>query len=235
MAPGQRGARIQAELTRSLNVSAARRRHAHCARLERFLKWQCRLLFLIIFVLFPPIAYFRGFLAVLPLIVFALALLAHTLWLFNRTHRALYRGKDTGRRAHVAEMALMPLAAMRAPDRLRREALGQFHWLAVLSAIAPADEARELAARALRNLEFMPAVDDNGNSSAGWLRREWRQAVWRHIDQLYGDPRKLLVAPARRFPESVSYCPCCCEEYRLPEGICQDCSGVELRAFGEAG
>jgi hypothetical protein len=232
MDAAQRESRLRQEFDRLLNARAAKRRLARYERMERLLRFECGLLFLIVFVLLPPFAYFRGLLGVWPLALGAIVLIVRILWIFKRTHRALFRGTDTGRGAQLVEMGLMPLAAMRAPDRLQREVFGNFHWLAVSAATLPADEARELAGRAVRELEFLPADEPSGNASSAWLRREWRAAVWRHVESEYGNPHELLSAPERRFPESITYCPCCCEEYLLAEGVCQDCAGVQLRTFG---
>ena len=232
--PMQREERIGKELDRLLNVSAAKRRRARYRRVERFLTLECRLLFAVVFIGLPALVYFRGSLAAIPAAIAAILLLIRIAWLFNRVHRILYRGEGTGRHAHIVEMMLMPLAAIRAQDRLQRELFADFHFLAVARALGTRRESRELAGLALRELEFTPASDGEEDPSTVWARRAWRDAVWRHIKQEYGEPQRLLAPPPRKSPASISYCPRCCEEYVMAQGVCQDCSGVPLRAFGKA-
>ena len=231
MSAEQRPQRIRQEFDRLLNVSAAKRRFALYKRLEQFLTLDCTLLVVLVLVAFPTVAYLRTPLSAWPIGIAALLFLIRILWLFGRIHRLLYPGRNSERRTHIAEMALMPLAAMRAPDRLSRELFSEFHWLAVAPVVCNLELARSLAERALRHLEYTAADELAESSPAEWLHREWREAVRRYVCREFGDPQLLLMPPPRRFSETVSYCPRCCEEYVLMDGFCRDCSGVPLRCF----
>ena len=225
--------KIRQEFDRLLNVSAAQRRFACYKRLERFLTFDCILLALWVLVGFPLVAYLRGLYSAWFLAVPALLSLIRVLWLFRRIHHVLYPGHLSTCRTHITEMTLMPLTAIRAHDRLTRELFGNFHWLAVAPVLCDLESARNLAERALRDLEYAIREESVESSGAEWLHLEWRDAVRRHVRRMYGEPQLLLSSPARRSPDSVSYCPRCCEEYLLPDGVCHDCSGVPLRRFQE--
>ena len=224
-----RETRIAEEFDRLLSVSRAKQRHNHYARIERFLKIECYALFASIFGLIPLTIYFRGLLTAIPLFLAALVVMIRILWIFNRAHRILYRGRNADRRAQVLQMVLMPLGTIRAHDRLQRELFGDFHFLAVARAILPQEQARDAAEAVIRDLEFAPVADDEAGSA--WWRRAWRDAVWRHVRREYGEPDILLRTPEKKVSGAASFCPRCREEYLISTGLCQDCGGVPLREF----
>jgi hypothetical protein len=155
----------------------------------------------------------------------------HMVFAFRRVHRAFHPDSAAERREKTIGLLLSPLGAIRVPGLLLRNSMAGFHPLAVAVATLPAVEARQVASRLLRQLQFRVGEPAGLAAGASSNPDAWHTAVWEWVAEEFGDPQALLAAPAKSYRDSVTYCPRCEQEYLLATGECSDCPGVALQPF----
>jgi hypothetical protein len=152
---------------------------------------------------------------------------------FVRVHRTeLPRVSD--RWLHAVSMALFPIAAIRAADRISKERLASFNPFAVVGVFC--DEAQ--GDPILRRLAFdveRPAATPADTPAARcreWYHAQKRSACQRLLKALRRDPFR---EPERVDADLAAYCPRCHSQFQEGTKQCSDCADVELIEFVDAG
>ena len=154
----------------------------------------------------------------------ALALVAATL--FFRLHSRLYPGFVFERWMHAISMVAVPIAAIRAVDKLSRERLRAFSPAAIAPTLCGVEAATPLLRRAWFDLPDAAGAPDR---CTAWflelLRKETRAAL---------DRRKIpALAPPAREPGMSGFCPRCHTQFTADRrGTCSECPGMPLASFG---
>lgn len=216
---------------RMLDTQAVRRRVRAYKRILRTLYWDSYLLFAVIFLFFPVVALRFGLWIAFLLIPAFLLGAVHMVFAYRRVHRAFEPDSVRERREKTISLLFSPLGAMRVPAFLLRNSLAGFHPLAVAAALMPAHEARQVASQILRQLRFAPLESEDPNQRSDTARDQWITVVWEWAAKEFGNPESLLGPPEKRYPDSISYCPRCQQEYVLSTGECSDCPGIALETF----
>ena len=153
----------------------------------------------------------------------ALALSGATL--FFRLHARLYPGLRFERWMHVISMVLIPIAAIRAVDKLSRDRLRAFS----ATALAPMLCGVERATPLLRRLWFdLPDAARAPDRCTAWflesLRRETKAALDRQTIPV-------LRAPTPQ-PVMACYCPRCHTQFIADARLeCSECQEMQLVSF----
>lgn len=219
---------FEQRLRRMLDTKSARRRLWHFRRVVRPLYLDSYLLFSLVFVAFPIVAWRLGMWVSLLLLAPFLLITANTVYSFRRIHRVFEPHAKADRREKTLALVLSPLGAIRAPALLLRSVMAGFHPLAVAAAEMPKEDARRFAARVLRDMKFS---QEKGAEDTNTTQTRWHEAVWEWARKEFGDPEALTGPPLKKFDRSVTYCPRCEQEYVVTEGECADCGGVALERF----
>lgn len=166
------------------------------------------------------------------------ALYSAVVLLFWRAHRRIHPDAASDRRQQVVALALSPLGAIRAPDRLSRDALADHHALACALALLEG-EARDAVARAALIEVLHPAVEpwepskpEIATDRAAFLRFATpfvREALTEF------DADALLVPEPPPDPGKRAYCPRCFADYRADVAACEDCGGLALERWASPG
>jgi hypothetical protein len=204
-AAGSNGATVADVRQRVLDIHAASRR---LRTLGEAFWW-------FLLVVAPVFALTFGLLrAILPLLVVAVAGLAITVVCYRRSWRELHGAAQSVWRGDAVLMLLSPPGAVRAADRLTRNALRGFPPMRVARALASDAEFCRLS----RLIYFDAATSDP-------LRHE--------IDALLDADglRATFDAQPRREDGMKGFCPRCHELFLRDSGECPDCVDVTLRSF----
>jgi hypothetical protein len=179
-------------------------------------------LFLFIFLLAPPLIFFRGLHRLWPSLLLYLVLSsAVVLWLFRRSRRELYPLKRGGNLPHMIGVALSPFAAIRANDTLLADLVAEFHPVVVAHRILPKKEFLEFAGSELRKTKYISSDSTLLQFLTEFLRQQ-------QIDLL-----SLLAPPTPESKHCRSFCPVCLTQYVIDRGVCQDCGQIALEAFSK--
>ena len=229
----ERAALIDNELTRALDVDAAKERWETYRAASTPLRAVGIFLFIHLFVGWPLLIAWLGPNKLWPYVLAELvALVVLTAWQFVHVHRQLYaRGSlDV---AELVSLTLSPPAAVRATTVLARDLFGGFHPMAVAGAICSSAEFTVLASSLVRDLKYRV---EHGESSDGaravqnWFGARHAAAVGAVASRvLSGQP--LPNSPAPESARSRAYCPRCWTQYGTAEGACHDCGGLALMPF----
>lgn len=227
--PERRAERIEAGLHRLLDTRVARRALRRYRWCVRPLAWRVWLLALAMYVVFPIAVLRLGLLASWPAALLVVALLVAVLLEFRARRVRLGFGLQVP--GDVVMMVLAPPMALRADDLAGRDLMGGLHALAVARVAGHEDEAKALAAGALRRLHFpMTGERESCCDAASWSRTAWRRVLERWIAAEYGSAVDLHAAPARESERSRVYCPRCIQQFETDGGECPDC-GIGLIRF----
>lgn len=219
------------QLRRMLDTKAARRRLHAYRRVLRPLYWDSYLMLAVVFLFFPLVALRFGIWIALFLVPAFLLGVVHMVCAFRRVHRAFEPDAVRERREKTVALVFSPLGAMRVPSSLLRNSLAGFHPLAVAAASMPPAEARLVASRILRQLRFDRPEREGLDGPQAQTNDEQITVVWEWAAREFGDLESLLGPPQKRYPDSISFCPRCEQEYVLTAGECSDCPGISLETF----
>jgi len=230
----KRGQAIEKRLAAALEFERASERYAEFERATRLLGWSCTALFAYLFLFLPliidAVGLARVWLVLAGVLVVMVALIG---WDFRRAHRQLHPDDGDARWTALMTILLSPVAAIRAKDVVFRDLFTSFHPLAVARVLCLPEEFRRIAARTLREITFpIPATaageDEDSFQCESWFRERQSAAIRRFLNDAELRPEELLAPPAPSGPQSVSYCPRCCQQYAVSPGACTDCGGIPL-------
>ena len=119
--------------------------------------------------------------------------------------------------------------SLRGIDRLLRELVAEFHYLAVSSVCCERSLAQELAFQYWRDLTY-PAVWEQASCEVEEeANRNWKMIVRKFIDSRWNSSENALLPPCRESSSVAAYCPRCHQQYtNLQE--CSDC-GIGTTQF----
>jgi hypothetical protein len=123
----------------------------------------------------------------------------------------------------VVALALWPLSAIRASDRLARGLLADVEPLAAATLLPPAGF-RDAARRALAELRHRP-------TPAGWFEQRLERAVIRLVREQKVDPDELFAPPERDSDASRAFCPRCRAQYVRDVACCSSCPEIRLLPY----
>jgi hypothetical protein len=235
----KRAAAIERRLAEMLDFDRASERLAEYNARTKFLRLASTALFFLLFVVTPLVVGVAGIVRVWVVLVVLLVLLVAAIgWSFRRAHRQLHPEESEARWTAVMTIALSPMMAIRARDAILRDLFSGSHPLAVARVLCSEEVFRGVAARMLREVTFpIPASEapefETSARCEVWFRERLGAAMRRFVSEAKLNPEELLAAPARSSPQCASYCPRCCQQYAMAEGVCKDCGGIELMRFGK--
>ncbi len=238
--PERRAEAIEAAFAKSLDVEAIARRRREFRARTRALEVACTLTFFHIFVFVPLVIWRGSHINLLQVLAGYFALVGLTALLFRATHKTLFPRRRGERLKQLSLMLISPADVMHARDSLGREALCEFHPLAVAHVLCPRRRYLEFAERVVRDLEYpmlpLCPVDDPGPcATEEWFRVRVRQMLEDFLARTGVKPAELLRPPAPEDETCRTYCPRCLGQYVLAEGICTTCEGRPLLPFAEVG
>jgi hypothetical protein len=232
---GDRAGAIQESIKQSMDSTAVEGRVAEYDHLHKKLQPFTNCLFLYLFVLTPITAWWYGWIHCWwQLLVGLMIGVGLTAIVFSRSYRALYPNDVYHRRLHTVVLLLNPLSAIRAHDLLARDLLAEYHPLAVGRVLCDSESFRDLARPALLDLRHPLVIQgENGESdaTASWYHQCYTATTESWFKSISVDLADLLFPPLPMDEACQSFCPRCQCQYVVPEGICQACGGIPLRAF----
>jgi hypothetical protein len=158
---------------------------------------------------------------------------------FRRAHRRFYPEAEEERFNNFLITLLSPVTAIRSHDLLTRPLLLRYHPLAVAKALCPARLFQQVAAQMLRETRYpampvCPCPDPVAQAAERHTRLLLLEAMEDLLkkDGLSAD--RLLPPPV---PEEGcrAFCPRCQAQFTETTVVCQDCGGLTLVTFAEAG
>jgi predicted transcriptional regulator len=153
----------------------------------------------------------------------ALALAAAIL--FFRLHSRLYPAFAFERWMHAISMVAIPIAAIRAVDKLSRERLRSFSAAVVAPALCGVTAATPLLRRAWFDLPDASAAPDR---CTAWFLERVRKETKAALDRQHVP---ILSAPEAQ-PAMARYCPRCHTQFTTAaRRDCSECAGVQLVSF----
>lgn len=199
------------------------------------IRWLVNALFLYLFIFVPVMIWNFGLKFWLSLLVGLLTLTANIAFLFHHAHKYFYPKSEDDRLTHFLLILLSPVTSIRALDTLSRPLFETFHPLAVASVICSPEQFRELAGRAMRNLQFPVPSSHSIDRAAQTAERDshssLRKALQSLLKQNRLNPDELLRPPRPADESCRAYCPRCLAQFTHVEGTCPDCADLPLRAF----
>ncbi len=166
-----------------------------------------------------------------------LALYSAVVLLYWRAHRRIHPDAASDRRQQVIALALSPLGAIRAPDRLSRDALADHHALACALALLKGP-ALDAVARAALIEVLHPAIEpwQPHKPELAADRADFLAFVAPSIRAATSelDPDRLVIPDPPPNPEQRAYCPRCFADYRADVPQCDDCGGLALSRWPSA-
>lgn len=157
---------------------------------------------------------------------------------FYRAHRTLFPGGAEERLTPFLTMLLAPPTAIRAPDLLARHLMEELHPLAVVRGMCSGPAFESFARHALLDLHFpllpvCPRTDPEAERVESWFRGLVLEEMERAVTEAGLDLVQLLGPPNRSEPGNQSYCPRCRTQFIRVSGVCGDCGGRPLAAWGD--
>lgn len=218
-----------------LDAKAIKKRWRDFEMQTWLIRWLVNALFLYLFIFLPGMIWNFGLKFWLSLLVGLLALTANIAFLFHHAHKYFYRKSEDERLTHFLLILLSPVTSIRALDTLSRPLFETFHPLAVASVFCSPEQFRELAGRALRNLQFPVPSEHSKDTAAQMAERDscssLRKAIEILLKQNHLNPDELLRPPKPADKTCRAYCPRCLAQFTHVEGTCPDCADLALRAF----
>ena len=229
----RRGEIIRSALAESFDVAAIRGIAAQCRAATRLLVWLGNGMWGLLFVVAPlAVVRYGILLTFIPLALTVVALHVGILWTCWRTHRRVLPAERDARLEHVLKMLFCPPLAIRAVDAVSADLLDGRHPVAVALAIATPREAKDLALKWRRDLEYplSPAPESPECAQAdSWFRSRLAGAAAAAAASAKVNMEEALQAPAAGGKDERSYCPRCHMTYRVAAGTCPDCLGLALK------
>lgn len=194
-------------------------------------------LFLLVFVVAPPLIWLIGLKTVwLGLLIALLGLTITAATFFVRVHRKFYPVAADERFSHSLIIALAPASTMRAHDLVSRPLLENFHPLAVAKNLLAAEEFHHFARRLLLDLRHpvppaCPSTLAPAVVTEAFHRHHLLEAaeVWLTENKL--SPDEICRPPMPTDESCRAYCPRCEAQFISTSGECADCGGLALVAF----
>ena len=193
-------------------------------------------LFFLLFVLAPIFVTMVGLLQVLILIASLMLILAITIGvLFFKAHKKLYPQEKSERLEGLVKMILCPPASIRAADILTRNMLAEFSPI-VLADLLTGNRGRQFVRAFVLDLQYPlkhEVLEETARGTITWAAAEQLNACLAYLKSGRFENAELLLAPAQREGNSLSYCPRCGCQFVVHSVDCTDCPGVELVAFSD--
>ncbi|HEX6853279.1 MAG TPA: hypothetical protein VF139_17920 [Candidatus Polarisedimenticolaceae bacterium] len=229
----RRGARIEAEIERSLDDGEAGRRLEAFRGKTRAARVAANLLVIHVAFVAPIVASWRGLAwGWKGLLTVAVLLAAATVAAWVRAHRGVRGAKPAV--SEVVALALTPLAAARGLDSLSRDLFAGIHPAAVARVACAPEDADRLAAFTLRDA-FRPlpgeAPDAGSATIAAWHHERWRGALESAARRWGIPPERASGPPDPEGAGGVAYCPRCATVFTVEGGGCADCGGLPRLRF----
>jgi hypothetical protein len=149
--------------------------------------------------------------------------IAMEFWILHK--ELLGKAADT-RFKSILTIALSPISAIRACDVIGRDLLGNYHPVAVASAICQPEHFETLAGEQLRAIKF-------GGSSSQWYQKKMQGFIEQIVRQKGLQPEQLLIPPVQA-SGCIVYCPRCFAQYVTERTECADCGYEKLARFKES-
>lgn len=199
------------------------------------------ILFLYLFAVAPAVIWRFGLLVSWrPLLVSLYVLTFATAFLFRRAHKHFYPRIETERFTYMLMQMFAPATAIRARDVLSRNLLEGYHPLAIAWMLLPANKFPALAREWLIDLTYSARDNAAASGLAGrsvsndilaFDHNREQRIVLKFLKANGLSPEQLLAPPARMDTECLSYCPRCRAQFRIKQGVCSDCGGLQLISF----
>lgn len=142
-------------------------------------------------------------------------------------HRRLYPELASKRGLDLVMMVFSFPAAAHARAWLARDALAEFHPLAVAAVVLDEAAFAVFAGAVWRDARHPLQVPEPAREAVRAMRERLRAAVEALLVARGLDPAALERPPAER--NASAYCPRCLAAYTAPSGACEDCPGVMLK------
>ena len=224
--PDGRMAPIRALLRSAFNSAQAKKTLNQFQAAVCRLRFVSHLLFWYVFAAVPIVLWQFGLARTWVVLLSGLAALTVAcIACFVRAHRRLNPDCRWDRLTQALTLAIAPIGAMRAMDRLAWLALADYHPLAVAGILA---DRRTFVAAARRDRFDTARL---ARQSEGSLPASWHKWTLEEIDRCmdrYFTGTEGLDAPAPDDVASRWYCPRCGDQYVAVEGGCAGCENVEL-------
>lgn len=217
-----------------VNEAATRLREGKKAiKLIQTLGWA---LFFFLFVLAPIFVTMAGLLQVLVLIAILMLIVAISIAvLFFNAHKKLYPEEKSERLEGFVKMILCPPASIRAADILTRNMLAEVSPI-VLADLLTGNRGRQFVRAFVLDLQYPlkhEVLEESARSTITWAAAEQLKACLAYVKSGRLENAEVLLAPAQREGNSLSYCPRCGCQFVVHSVDCTDCPGVELVAFSD--
>ena len=152
-----------------------------------------------------------------------------TATLFFRTHHRMFRAAASDRWLHALSMALFPLAAFRACDRLAKDVMWRFEPIALIAAFCGPRSADAMRPIIFDISQSMPATAHAESAACrSWHHELLKKQVAQMLRSLDCDP---LTAPPREDASMAAFCPRCHTQYTAGRAACSRCADVALEPF----
>ena len=234
----KRAKAIQLLVHRALDVQAIQQRYSEFQRRTRSLRVLTNVLFLYLFFLVPVVIWRFGLVPCWPGLLAGLIACTTTIAVsFRRRHKQFYPHLEDERFTEFLIILLSPATAIRALDLLSRPLLEIYHPLAVAKVLCAERDFCVLAANYLREINY-PArpLCLRSESAAIQAEQEMRSLLKQEVENLIKKAgqnlAELMRPPVPTESACRSYCPRCLAQFTVSTGVCEDCGGVPLIAFG---
>jgi len=135
------------------------------------------------------------------------------------------------------KLVLYPVAALRCVDLLTSDVLRRYDPIAVTTVLCGKEDGAKLLASEMVHLRFR-AIDSCSDGACHQAMEEYRCVRMQLLELFAIDQGFSLSDLAERPPAAHhgarTYCPGCRAQYRLPEGLCTDCSGMILQPLAKS-
>lgn len=149
-----------------------------------------------------------------------------------RVHRRLYPEERGDRAMKIFMLVLSFPAAARAKAWLARDALANYHPLAVASVLLSGPRLVAMAQAGWLSLKHpLGPIPEGAEPDLRAARERLSRAYQKLLREVGIDPADLERPPTPSNATARSYCPRCLEEYVEDSGACPDCQSVERRPF----
>lgn len=231
----ERSAAIAAEVSRSFDLSAIKRRWSAFRRDTRVLKWCSIAGFAYTFVVVPTCLFWWGPLQSWLWLAVGLFGLSTTIAiLFFRVHARLYPTLPYDRWVQSVSMVLFPIASIRSVDRLSRELLRWNNPMAVVPVMCSPEDSLAVLRRLWFDLSGTAKEEIASQPSSPIAKcSEWfRQTIEGEAEATLGRlGADIFRSPSQDDPSMTSYCPRCQVQYRDLTPKCADCPSIDLVRF----
>ncbi len=230
--PEQRTERLKRLRAEPFNTERIEQAYTHLRGHSSLLRWVSIGLFIACFVVFPFLVSLVGLkaslLSLFPVVVFLSIVVAIH---YYRAVRVLMPDlPKVDLYGNIAKLLLYPISMLRCTELLSYRFLMDYDPIAVATVLCTKEDAAKLAIREMVTLQYAssPSVENSINNSI----KEYRQARLTLIESFccqQNIPIDSWNSPPNPEADSVTYCPACCVQYSLSEGVCVDCTDIVLQ------